>query len=721
MRPLALFSLLLAASGWAAPGRALPSTAAGALKDGVPRVEASLLLDVQQLAPGDSFRLGVRLQMAPGWHVYWRNPGEAGMASEVTFAGPGLAVGPLQWPLPSVLRSPDGSNTTYGYSQDVVLYAVAQAASVSGPTLPVRAVVDILVCDVECIPATLSLERTLAVGAGRISDAADTALLDAASAQVPLSENAAGIQLRVVTPAVLRAGTAFTAEVSAESLDGRPVSVPAADAFLPDRVSALSSLSLKPVAGRPGRLKVQGRLVPEAPAGPLVLQGVLRLADGPVHSVDVSFPLGNVLLLSAAGPEEGSPALGWVLLLAFCGGVLLNLMPCVFPVLALKAYGFLRTVKAEGGAAGHALAYTLGIVASLQLLAACVLALRAAGHAVGWGFQFQQPLFVAGLCGLLVAFALNLFGVYRLDVGPGGLVQAVDTSHGAWRSAGEGVLAVVLATPCTAPLLGTALGFAFAAPAWVLFCVFALVGLGLALPFVALVLVPRMGARLPRPGAWMGRLRQLLGFALLATAVWLTSVLGGLAGVDGVVRLLAFLLAIAGALWVWGNSQGRQRAGVALAAAAALVLGAGAASLHFTAASPRAALAAWSPQAVADSLRAGRPVLVDFTADWCLTCQFNERTVLSRPEVQEALAATSTRLLVADWTRPDARIAAELRARKRAGVPMYLLFSPQRPEEAQVLPELLSVSQLVEAVHFAAGPLSAALSPAPRSPESPSP
>ncbi|MGO8971337.1 MAG: protein-disulfide reductase DsbD family protein [Myxococcaceae bacterium] len=725
MRPLALSALLLATALWGAPAPSpppAPSSSAGAFQEGVPRLEASLLSERQQVSPGDSFRVGVRLQMAPGWHVYWRNPGEAGLASEVTLAGPGLAVGPLQWPAPSVLRSPDGSITTYGYTEDVVLFALAQTQRAVGPTLPLRALVDVLVCAVECIPATFSLERALPIGPGPVSNAAEKALLDAAASRVPLSQSQAGLQLTVLRPAVLHAGAAFSAELSAAFLDGRPAPLPPKDAFIPERASAVPSFSLEPLLGQPGRLGLVGRLAPEAALGPLVLQGVLRLAETPERTVEVTLSVGTVLPSGVRAEAGAGPGLGLVLLLAFCGGVLLNLMPCVFPVLALKAYGFLRTAQAIGSrAAGHALAYTLGILGSLELLAALVLALRAAGHAVGWGFQFQQPLFVAALTSLLLAFALNLFGLYRVGVGPRSLVEVVDAAHGGWRSAGEGALAVVLATPCTAPLLGTALGFAFAAPAWVVLLVFALVGLGLALPFVALVLVPRLGARLPRPGAWMERVRQLLGFALLATAVWLVSVLGGLAGVDGVVRLLAFLLAVAGALWVVGSWQDGRRAGAALGAALALVLSVGAAALRFTPEAPVAADAAWTAEAVATELRAGRPVFVDFTADWCLTCKFNERTVLSRRAVHEALANTRTRVLVADWTRPDARIAAELSARKRAGVPMYLLFSPYRPEQPEVLPELLSVTEVVDAVHRAASPLSAALSPTPLHTERPQP
>jgi hypothetical protein len=675
-------------------------------------VEATLLSELRQLAPGDSFRVGVRLQLAPGWHVYWRNPGEAGLASEVSWKALGLSFGPLQWPTPSVLHSPDGSITTYGYRDEVVLFAVAHAGPTAGPSRRLSALVEVLVCALECIPASLALERELAVGTTAVVDAEAQALLEDAQGRVPVRASQAGVRLGVSQPLTLRAGAAFSGEVSVTEADGRPVALAARETFIPERLRGVVGLEVRSQADAPGLLMLRGKLVPEAPPGPLVLRGVLRRAGTHAPALDVELSLGSVGAGPAAAAASAGAGLGWALLFALLGGLLLNLMPCVFPVLALKAYGFLRTVHGGGGrAGGHALAYTSGILVSMLLLAAAVLALRAAGHAVGWGFQFQEPLFVAGLAALMVAFALNLFGVYRVGGGGGTLVGAVEGAQGAWRSAGEGVLAVVLATPCTAPLLGTAVGFAFAGPAWVVVAAFLLVGLGLALPFCALVLVPGLGARLPRPGAWMERARVLLGFALLATGVWLASVLGGLAGVEGLVRLLAFLLAVGVAAWLVGSWQDGRRRGRAVAGAALLLAAAGALTLHFEAAPPHASVARWEPAVVAAELQAGHPVFVDFTADWCLTCKFNERTVLSRAAVQQAFASTGTRLLVADWTRPDARIASELAARGRAGVPMYLLFSPHHPEAPEVLPELLTEARLVDALHRAAGLLSVELTP----------
>ena len=694
-----ILSLLVTAAPAAAP------TASGAVHEGEPRVRATLLADLTQVEPGGTFRLGVRLQTARGWHVSWRNPGEVGLPTEVVWDVSRVLVSPLSWPTPGVFRSPDGALTGYGYSGDVVLLATAHAQQDVQSPLTVVATVQVLVCAVQCIPARLELTRVLGVGP-RQADAGGATLLDAAAARMPRGADAAGLRIVARRTTTLVPGQPFEGELTAERADGSPVPLAGSDAFIPDALPGIASVQAL-VAG-PGALHLWGKASREATPGPLRLAGVLRLSGGDAIEVSAPFELPPGLVPHPASPTPPVPArtagLPWVLLLAFLGGVLLNAMPCVFPVLALKAYGFARTVHADHGSVrAHALAYTGGILASLLLLAAAVLALRAAGHAVGWGFQFQEPLFVALLSAVVLLFALNLLGVFELGVpshGTGTLVAAVDHAHGPLRSAGEGVLAVVLATPCSAPLLGTAVGFAFTASAPVVLAVFAAVGLGLAAPFCVLVLLPGLRRRLPRPGAWMERGKQLLGFALLGTGVWLAGILGSLAGVDGVVRLLSFLVVLALAAWAWGAWRSRP---VLLGGVMAVLL-AGSVALRFGTgpAAPVAGREAWSEEAVSRTLAEGRPVLVDFTADWCLSCKFNERTVLASEAVRSAVARTGTRVLVADWTRRDARITRALAAHGRAGVPMYLVYSPVRPDHPEVLPELLTSEGVVSALERAA-------------------
>ena len=698
MLPGLLLSALVAA------GPAPTPTATGGVYEGKPRVRATLVSDVTQVEPGGEFRLGVQFQMARGWHVYWKNPGEAGLPSEVVWDAPRVDVGPLRWPAPEVHRSPDDSITSYGYGGEVVLFAGAKARADVQPPLTVVATVEVLVCEVQCIPARFELTRVLGVGP-QLADAAGTALLDAAAARVPRPPSAAGLRVSLRRTTSFLRGQPFEGELTVERSDGTPEPLADGDAFVPERLPGIASVQA--VTDGPGRLSLWGRASPEPSTSPPRIAGVLTLASGGAIEVSAPFelPAGVAPRLAAARPPLAAraPGLPWMLLLAFLGGVLLNAMPCVFPVLALKAYGFARTVHADHGSVrAHALAYTAGILASLLVLAGAVLGLRAAGHAVGWGFQFQEPLFVALLAGVVLLFALNLLGVFEVTPpshGTGSLVAAVDHTHGPLRSAGEGVLAVVLATPCSAPLLGTAVGFAFAASAPVVLAVFAAVGLGLAAPFCALVLVPALRTRLPRPGAWMERAKQLLGFALLGTAVWLTGILGSLAGVDGVVRLLAFLVVVGVAAWGWGT----WRRGAVLIAGLSLVLATGVVALRFGVGPARlAGRDAWSDEAVARALAQGRPVLVDFTADWCLSCKFNERTVLASEPVQSELARTRTQLLIADWTRRDAGIARSLAAHGRAGVPMYLVYAPAHPDRPEVLPELLTVDLVVGALERAA-------------------
>ncbi len=382
-------------------------------------------------------------------------------------------------------------------------------------------------------------------------------------------------------------------------------------------------------------------------------------------------------------------------------------MPCVLPVLAMKVFA----VSELGGqsrreALAHGGAYTAGILASMLALAGAALALRAAGHAVGWGFQFQEPAFVAGISALLVAFALNLFGVFEIGFVGGGLASVGAEATGARRSFFEGLLAVALATPCSAPFLGTALGLAFASPAPVILATFAAIGLGLAAPFLAISAAPELARFLPRSGPWMGELRAGLGFALLGSVVWLLFILGRSAGADAVIALLAVLLGGAGVAFVYGRLQHAELRGLSLGASLAvgllLVVGMNWVSVAAPAREAGERGSAWSERAVAEALAAGHPTLAYFTADWCLTCKLNERTALETDAVQRELARGGFRVLRGDWTLRDEAIRQELARHGKAGVPLYLVYSPSAPTAPEVLPELLSEARLLEALRRAA-------------------
>jgi thiol:disulfide interchange protein/DsbC/DsbD-like thiol-disulfide interchange protein len=720
-----LWGMAVCTGAWAEPPSSAVST--GARDEGRPRVETTLLVDTTQVKPGDTFRVGVRFRMDPGWNIDWQNPGDAGLATEVSWDAPGTTVGELRWPFPSTFRSSDGSIITYGYQNEVLLFAEARASEQATGSLTLSAAVEALVCKERCLPAQMLVSRTLPVGAETVRDGEATVAFDAAQAQVPGPLEGSGFSVALALDAQrLKTGQPFAGTFTVAAREGAALPGVEPGFFVPQRVRGIKRLELTSQA--PGRFHLQGEAAATAPAKPPRLQGVMRLGTQQTgyRALEVDLPLApvDIVPVTAKLAPPGGPklaaltaapdmSLGLALLFAFLGGAILNLMPCVFPVLAIKAYGFTRLAQEDRGRVSlHALAYTGGIVGTLMALAIGVLTVRAAGHSVGWGFQFQEPLFIAGVCAVLVAFALNLFGVFNVGADGTALAGKVDASHGLARSVGEGVLAVVLATPCSAPLMGTAVGFAFAAGAGTVLAIFTALGLGLALPFCALVLVPGLARRLPKPGVWMERAKQLLGFALLGTAVWLVWVMGGLAGVDGMARLLAFLVAVAVGAWLLGLAQTAEgtRRWTGVFIALAVLLATGGFTLHFDEAAPTArassvsAAQPWEEASVVAALKAGQPVFIDFTADWCLTCKFNERTVLTREEVRSAFAHHQVAFFVADWTRRDARISTLLGVHGRAGVPMYLVISPHSPEHPEVLPELLTPDTVIQAVRRAAGP-----------------
>lgn len=645
------------------------------LADG--KVTAEALSDAVEVRAGDGFRVGVLLRMEPEWHIYWQNPGEAGMSTELTFRGAGVDVGPVAWPAPARLLSRDGFITTYGYEGEVLLSAPARARA-SGE---LQVDVSLLVCKVDCIPGDATLSIPITVGAETKRSAA-AARFEAEVPRVP--RPAVGLTTRIV-PEAVRPGDAFTVEIAGACASRcRPAAAP----FFPHRTP---SVELEARGGRADGdrfvVTVAGRAGPDDPKADQRIAGVLAFDDAP--PLEWSATLRRVGAPAPAAPA-GPPLLA-LLGLAFLGGLILNLMPCVLPVLAIKVVGFARSAGAHRLA--HGAAYALGVQAALALAAAAVLVLRAAGTEVGWGFQFQQPIFVAVVGAILVLLAENAFGVLELGVPATGAVAAVSRARGLARSAGEGALAVVLATPCSAPFLGTAVGVALASPAPVVVLVFVALGLGLGAPFVLLTLVPGARRLVPKPGAWMGRLKEILGFALLGACAWLLWIYGRQSG--GAVGLVVLWLLVAFGGWMVGRWR---RSWLALAAAAVLVGGWG----YLTFAPRRAATGlpwrAYDEGAIATDVAAGRPVFVDFTADWCITCKVNERVAIDTDAVKQKVAHTKAALYRADFTRPDEPIRRALARFSKAGVPMYLVYSPASPDAPEVLPELLTENRVLEAL-----------------------
>ncbi len=724
-----------------------------AYDDGEPRVAKRLLVNADSVRAGDTVEAGVLFEMDPGWHIYWRDAGQGGMSTEVIFDASSAAPGPVMWPEPTVYHEAGGSIITFGYGDTALLFAEFEIDDDAQHEVQISADVDYLVCEVDCIPGRAALTRTL-----RIADETTAAndgsrkFFEEAIAAVPRPPEQTGVDVEVrYSHAPIEESDQFRVEITAigcmetdepdcVELDAPPTEP--ADALVYDRIDTISfdvaRASPHPDAHSGWFIEVSGRASRDSFDGDRRFRGVLRLRDADGQplptAVDELFPRtesqqakalvlgdGHAVADEASPQEPTTPAqsplsLGYILLLAFLGGALLNLMPCVFPVLAIKVFAFVNLAHEERQSVyAHSATYTAGIVASMLVLAAAVIALQMVGTQVGWGFQFQEPGFIAAVGAVLVIFALNLFGVFEVTLDPGKLQQVADAPASHRRSFGEGVLAVVLATPCSAPFLGTAVGFALASPPWIIALTFTVLGLGLAAPFVLLTLVPGAARFLPKPGPWMAHFKQLLGFALLATAIWLVWLIGQMAGTAGITRLLIFLLSCGLAAWIFGLLQFRSTRArrLGLAFALAIVVLSGVFTLQFDDVSTSKATTddtddtviawiEWSEEAVQAELDAGRPVFVDFTADWCITCKVNEANVLEHRRVVDAIDKYDVAMFMADWTRRDDHIRAKLAEFGKAGVPMYLLYTPDAPNDPDVLPELLTRDMVIDAFQEAA-------------------
>ena len=732
-------SLLLlggVASTHASPRVPEGAHAGGAIDEGNPRVEARLVIDASQARSGEAVRAGVLFELDRGWHIYWRNPGKAGLPTKLEWKTPGAAVGPIQWPAPEVFQEGDFL-TTYGYGGEVLLWNELTFDTKVRGERSVRVKASFLACRVRCIPGSVELARPLLVdGQSRPADDETRELFERYASRVPVTAVSLDLDVTAIySQSAVRPGDSFRAAVvvvpcaaggedrcGAYALGARQ----AVEGFVPDRIE---SIQLEVTGGRPHPFSPGGFLVTlagqasdEDPGSAQRLRGVLsvRVPGVGVRPVLVDLPLPRVEAGNAVTPIENpwleplpdprsSLSLLRALALALVGGLILNLMPCVLPVLALKVFGIAELAhKSRVEVLKSGLAYTAGILTTMLALGASVVALRSAGTAVGWGFQFQEPLFIGGISTVLMLFALNLFGVFEIGFDATRVSRIGEGTTGPSRSFFEGLLAVILATPCSAPFLGTAVGFAFASSTPVILAIFGAIGLGLAAPYLFVTWVPAWARLVPRPGMWMVHLRRGLGFALIGTLVWLIWITGRSVGIDGVAALLGFLVGIAFLAWIYGLLQSAQRPaaarGVGLLVLALCVGGLAGLPLEPTPAGPHSAAEgeiewqAFDRAAITVELSRGRPVFVDFTADWCLTCKANESLVITSDRVQAELRRLDVAMFRADWTRRDEEIRAELARFGRAGVPMYLLYSPGNPGRPTILPELLTVDLVVDAL-----------------------
>ena len=669
-----------------------------------PHVTAQLVAETAGAAPGSTLYAAVILTAEKGWHTYWRNPGDAGEATKITWTLPaGWRAGDIVWPAPK--RLPVGPIMNYGYEGRVVLAAPIEvpATARSGGRVTLTANVDYLVCAEVCVPGSAKTSLALPVAAGA----------------PPMDQTWGPVIENDLTAAPKPAGLTATFQHASSRLTLAAVGAPLAGLspsevyFYPYDDTLIDQA--KPQAVERGPKGLTLSLTPGtafARAGPAKAGGVLEIDD---KSYEIAATPGPPPAGAAGlGALTHSRAIGLPLALgfAFLGGLILNLMPCVFPILSMKAAALAR-YGGGGGARAEGLAFLAGVLMTFLLLAGALIAARAAGEAAGWGFQLQSPLNVALLCLVMLGAALNLSGLYEIGASAQGLGSGSLPQGRLLGSLLTGALAVVVAAPCTAPFMGPALGFALTQSPATALAVFASLAVGFAAPFTALALIPALTRRLPRPGAWMDGLKKALAFPMYGAAAWLLWVLSQQTGPLGLARLLASGVTLALCAWLFGIGQRRRAqdgggAWSTVAAAASLAIAIAlvsfgpfeppAAASTPTSAPGALASTPYSPEKLAALRAAGTPVLVNFTAAWCVTCQVNERVAFSSSEVASALKRSGAVYLVADWTNRDPVIAKALAAEGRIGVPLYLYYPPGAGTPT-TLPQLLTPAILASALN----------------------
>ena len=689
-----------------------------------PATRVKLLLSHDAAKPGMTVMAGLALTMADGWHTYWINPGAAGIPTAVEWTLPkGVSAGSIQWPVPEKFIAL--GSTGYGYHDKTILLVpltIAADAAIGQATISGK--VSWLECKESCIPRDQQVSAKLVI-AGTATLSADAAELDATKKKLPKAD------VRLAVKAWWDGAVKDDERTLLIEFDAGQAGADADFFSMPAESFDVSPESEVTASGA-AKVRIKKTVMKFEGAWPSELAGlaVRNLKDhGKTEAFEVKFPIlasasaaAATTTTQAPPPATADKSLWRMLLYAFIGGLILNVMPCVLPVISLKILGFVNQSK-ESPARVRLLGmlYGAGVVVSFLVLAGVVIGVKSAGELASWGMQMSNPQFVVLLTVLIMLVALNLFGLFEVTLGSvGAAAGSVGTREGAGGAFFNGVLATVLATPCTAPFLAPALGFAFTQTAAVIVLMFVTVALGLAFPYVALSWNPKLLRFLPKPGLWMEKFKVAMGFPMLATAVWLFSVSIEYYG-GRVLWFGIFLTVIAMAAWVFGEffQRGTGRRGLALGIAGALTLGGVVFGLEGqmqwrTPTDPLAAKAGvvqdfpggirwhrWSPEAVAKAREAGQPVLVDFTAKWCATCIWNKKTSIDIESVGAVMADKNFKAFRADYTRRPDYITEELRDRGRAGVPLVLVFPADKTREPEMLPELLTADTVLNALNGA--------------------
>ena len=683
---LALLALALTTATEAATQAATQAAASAQLD----RSRIELITESAMPAPGKSLALGIVITPNPDWHSYWQNPGDSGVETRAEWTLPGGATAsPLRYPAPERFEVAGLTSFVFGHAATLLTDIAIPASMKPGSAFPVSIKVNWLVCDPSlCVPQSATLDLRLTIGNGAPDPETASDFADARAALPKLLP--APVTYAVSNGRVIIAAAVPDA-VKARSATFFPITEFVTDYGAPQQLSIAD-----------GKLRIETKSGSAKLNGPLL--GVLVVEAGGTRSAwQINAQPGVV---PAAGEPLGRDDLysdpGYfaaALLGAILGGLLLNIMPCVFPILSLKALSLARSGGSEREARAEALAYTAGILLTCLALGALILGLRAAGSSIGWAFQLQDPRVIGFLLMLMTAIALNFAGLFEVEVGGRNAGSELASKGGTSGAFWTGVLAAFVATPCTGPFMGAALGAAIALPPAAGLAVFAGLGLGLALPFLALGYIPRLRRALPKPGAWMLRFRQILAVPMFLTALGLAWVLGRQSGVGGMTLGLSGALLLGLALWWLGSAQrsGRPPLAPLLIAFVALLAVVPLRTAPVGDAVASSALLSEEPfsQVRLDELRAAKtPVFLYFTADWCLTCKVNERGALADASVAEAFKKAGIVTLVGDWTRGDPAITRFLDAQGRSGIPLYLFYRPDGTVET--LPQLLTTGRLTE-------------------------
>jgi thiol:disulfide interchange protein len=686
--------LALSAASYAATPPSTPVT--GAVR--AQHLTVELVSLASSIQPGGDAAVGLHFTLDRGWHVYWLNAGDSGEPPSIHWTLPaGITAGAMQFPAPR--RLPLGPLMDFGYEDEVLFPITLSAAStVQVPsTAQLTARVNWLVCREVCIPgkADLALPLQVSAQAGPV-DPARQVLFDHFRSRLPQPLPGSSKAVFAATP------TGFALAITGHPATGAE--------FFPLDQSQIENAAPQPVTGVDGGVEIAIKKDENLHTPLSQLNGVVLLADGTAYEVHAA--VGSLPAAAVAASTGGLVKILRFLSLAFLGGIILNLMPCVFPVLFIKGLSLVEASRQENRQVRtHGLVYALGILVSFWAVVALLLGLRAGGRQLGWGFQFQSPGFVAVMALLLFFLGLSLAGMFEIGLTVTNAGSSLASRQGYAGSFFTGVLAMVVATPCTAPFMGAAVGFALAQSAVVAFAVFTALALGLAAPYLLLTFYPVWTRYLPRPGAWMEVLKQATSVFIFGTVIWLVWLFASSAGVDALTALLAAFLLLAIAGWILGRWPARRVPAVFAVSVIALAIAmplytlwkfpAGDANTATNTAhgAAGASQAGWQPytRAAIEQYRSqGHPVFVDFTARWCLSCQVNERVVLNREDVRRRLHDSGIVLVRADWTRHDESIGSALSELGRSGVPTYVFYVPGQP--ALILPEVLTPGIVFDAL-----------------------